>query len=136
MTTQEDKFAKFYSDVLIRTLGTHATVMTTFIAVAGEMTYSNNGQIVVLDKSLRAKLQRKLHISAKTLQRHIKTCADVGAMIRLDADMYMVNPYIASKGAWKHVRRARIDFVDIAASRGITIPTNNEPLPLPGDRII
>lgn len=136
MTTKEDKFAKFYSDVLLRTLGTHGNAMNTFIVISGEMTYANNGQIVVINKSLRAKLQRKLHISAKTLQRHIKTCADVGAMIRLDADMYMVNPYIASKGAWKHVRRARIDFVDIAASRGITIPTNNEPLPLPGDRII
>lgn len=134
--SEEDPYFKLYDDVFLRTLGTHGNVIPVFFLLAKAMTYANDGQIVILDRPFRAEIRRKLNISAKTLQRNIKTCVDTGAILHLDTDIYMINPYIISKGAWKHVRRAQIDYVNLAIDRGISVPTNNAPLSLPGDRII
>lgn len=134
--SKEAPYFKLYDDVFLKAFGTHGNIITLFFLLAKAMTYANDGQIVILDRPFRAEIRRTLNISAKTLQRNIKTCVDIGAILRLDTDIYMVNPYIVSKGAWKHVRRAQIDYVNLAIDRGISVPTDNKPLPLPGDRII
>ena len=134
--SEEAPYFKLYDDVFLKAFGAHGNVIMVFFLLGKAMTYANDGQIVILDRPFRAEIRRKLNISAKTLQRSIKTCVDIGAILRLDTDIYMVNPYIVSKGAWKHVRRAQIDYVNLAIDRGISVPTDNNPLPLPGDRII
>lgn len=107
----EEKFIKVYYDTYIASVGANHSPLSPFLMELGKrMSYSSDGQIVVLIKPVKEEIAKSLGISLTRVEHMIKECVDLGLIIRTGRGVYSVSPFIMAKGDWSEVKALQLTY--------------------------
>lgn len=107
----EGEFVKVYYDVFTASLGENRGPLTPFLIEVGKrMTYSEDGQIIVLVKEIKESIARSLGVSIVSVNRLITQCVNNGLFIRTGRSVYAVSPLVMAKGKWQNIRALQIAY--------------------------
>ena len=107
----EERFVKVYYDVYMATLGANQSSLSPFLMAIGKrMTYSQEGQIVILIKQVRDDIANELGVSYTRVSHMITECVKLGILIRTGRSVYAVSPFVMAKGDWPNVKRLQMRY--------------------------
>lgn len=109
--TSEDDFIKIYYDTYLATMGLNASKYSPIlIAIGKRMSYSTEGQEVVLIKHTKEDIAKELHISVTRIEHMLKNLVDMKVLYRKGRGVYQVSPFIMSKGEWSNVQELQFAY--------------------------
>lgn len=111
----EENFIKVYYNTYLALMDYNHSSLSYFLMVLGKyMSYSKDGQIVCLYKSVKEEIATSLGISVVRVNQMIKDCIELGIIERKDRGVYSVSPFVISKGNWKETSALQIEYNDKA----------------------
>lgn len=106
-------------------------------ALATKMTYSNDGQIVVLQKNEKEQLSKRFGVSVPRINQLIKESVELGYMCRVGWGKYSLSPFIVAKGNYRDVMVMQQQYILALRANGIYIDArkniNSNKLELEGE---
>ena len=100
---EEPDFVKYYSKTMATLFGVGTTAMKLFMCLANRMEYADTGQVVFLSPARRRNIQKELKIGKSAFDKSLRTLRDSGLVVRVENNVYALNPSIAGKGEWKNI---------------------------------
>lgn len=111
----EANYVKFYAEGIKQMLlMVSPNCVTAFILACTKMTYDGD---VLLPSQIRREMAIELRIKPATFNGYIDRLSYAGILIKRGVNCYIVNPFIAAKGAWVDIMRKRED-IEYNAARG------------------
>jgi len=130
---QEDRFIKIYYDAYLQAIGcSEGTDLAAIIVAIGKrMTYSADGQIIIITKLIREDIAREVGVSDRTVSRAIKKLRDQGILKSIGGPRsatYLVSPFVMAKGRWNQVQALRLEYSkdDHKMTLGLQKPENKQ----------
>lgn len=110
-TTTENDFLKIYYDTYLSSMGLNASYLSpVLIAIGKRMTYSTEGQTIILIRGTKEDIAKELNISVNRIEHMIKILVDMQILHRTGRGVYQVSPFIMSKGTWNDVQELQFAY--------------------------
>ena len=74
------------------------------------MNFADKDQIVFVNKYIKDLICAECGVKTKRVEQAIKQFVEVGLLKRKARGVYLVNPYIISRGKWEDVKKLRATF--------------------------
>lgn len=100
---REPNFVKCYAATMATLFGVGFTAMKLFMMLAKRMEYAENGQVVFLSPARRRNIQKELGIGKSAFDKSLRALRENGLAVRVENNVYALNPAIAGKGDWKNI---------------------------------
>ena len=127
----EENFIKVYYDTFLASVGSNESVYTPLLLEIGKrMTWSENGQIVILIKSTKESIARSMGITLGRVNNMISDLVKMGLLIRVERATYAVSPFIMAKGEWDNVLSLQLNYNSALHQIEVSQP-NRIPAPRP-----
>lgn len=127
----EPQYIKIYLDCILRFKGISSSLNPVLISLCKHMQFADKEQIVFVNKYIKDRICEDCKVSIKRVEQAVRQFTEAGILKRKARGVYMVNPYIISRGRWEDVKklRATFDFVtgDIEVESNVfdEIPVEN-----------
>lgn len=109
----EPQYIKIYLDCILRFKGISSSFNPILLSLCKHMQYADKDQIVFVNKYIKEIICSECGVKIKRVEQAIKEFVDSGILMRRARGVYLVNPYIISRGKWEDIKtlRATFDFV-------------------------
>lgn len=110
----EPQYIKIYLDCILRFKGISSSLNPILLSLCRHMHYANQNQMVFVNKYVKELICEECGVKIKRVEQAIKQFTEAGILMRHARGVYLVNPYIISRGRWEDVKklRATFDFMD------------------------
>lgn len=109
--TSEDDFIKIYYDTYLATMGRNASKYSPILVAIGKrMSYSTEGQEIVLIKHTKEDIAKELHLSVTRIEHMLKDLVEMKILYRKGRGVYQVSPFVMSKGEWSDVQELQFAY--------------------------
>lgn len=107
----EENFVKVYYNTFLASIGENQSKLTPFlISVAKRMSYSTEGQQIILIKRVKEEIAKEIGVSLSRVNHMILESKNLGLLISVGRGVYAVSPLILGKGTWDEVRALQITY--------------------------
>lgn len=119
----EDNFVKLYYDVYLATIGAGENALTPLLVeLAKRMTYSDEGQIVILIKQVREQIAAALAVSDSYIKKQVAKLCDLGVLAHVGRATYQVSPFVLAKGDWDQIQALQLTYDARLHKLGVDAP--------------
>ena len=106
----EPQYIKVYLDCILRFKGISSSFNPILLSLCKHMQYADQNQIVFVNKYIKEIICSECGVKIKRVEQAIKEFVDSGLLMRKARGVYLVNPYIISRGKWEDIKRLRATF--------------------------
>lgn len=106
----EPQYIKVYLDCILRFKGLGSSLNPILLALCRHMNFADKDQIVFVNKYTKDLICEECGIKTKRVEQAVKQFVEVGLLKRKARGVYVVNPYIISRGKWEDVKKLRATF--------------------------
>lgn len=107
----EENYIKLYYDTYLASIGANRSYLSPFLIELGKrMSYSKQGQVVTLIKSVKEEIAESLGVSYSRVCHMITECVDRGLLVRASRAVYSVSPMVMAKGDWEDIMALQITY--------------------------
>lgn len=111
---KEEQFVKIYYDTYLAAMEcNHSDISDILIAIGKRMTYSTEGQIIVLSAPIKEEIAREVNKSIRQIERAVKLLIEKNMLKRVGgprSGTYYVSPFVLAKGKWNAVQALRLEY--------------------------
>ena len=119
----EENFVKLYYDVYLATIGAGENALTPLlIELAKRMTYSTDGQIVILIKRVREQIAAALECSDSYIKKQVAKLCELGVLAHVGRATYQVSPFVLAKGDWDEIQALQLTYDARLHKLGVDAP--------------
>lgn len=106
----EPPYIKVYLDCLLRFKGLGSSLNPILLSLCRHMNFADKEQIVFVNKYVKDLICAECGVKIKRVEQAIKQFVEVGLLKRKARGVYVVNPYIISRGKWEDIKKLRATF--------------------------
>ncbi len=106
----EPQYIKVYLDCLLKFKGLGSSLNPILLALCRHMNFADKDQIVFVNKYVKELICEECGVKIKRVEQAIKQFTETGLLKRKARGVYLVNPYIISRGKWEDVKKLRATF--------------------------
>lgn len=106
----EPQYIKIYLDCILKFKGMSNSLNPILLALCKHMQFADKDQIVFVNKYVKDIICAECGIKTKRVEQAIKQFVEAGLLKRRARGVYLVNPYIISRGKWEDVKKLRATF--------------------------
>lgn len=106
----EPQYIKIYLDCILRFKGISSSFNPILLSLCKHMQYADQNQIVFVNKYIKEIICSECGVKIKRVEQAIKEFVDSGLLMRKARGVYLVNPYIISRGKWEDIKKLRATF--------------------------
>ena len=106
----EPQYIKIYLDCILRFKGLGSSLNPILLALCRHMSFADKEQIVFVNKYVKDLICAECGLKTKRIEQAIKQFVEVGLLKRKARGVYLVNPYIISRGKWEDIKKLRATF--------------------------
>lgn len=118
----EPQYIKIYLDCILRFKNLSSSLNPILIALCKHMHFADKNQIVFVNKYVKDIICKECGVKTKRVEQAVKQFVEAGLLKRQARGVYLVNPYIISRGNWEDVKKLRATFDFITGD--ITVDSN------------
>lgn len=106
----EPQYIKIYLDCILKFKGISSSFNPILLSLCKHMQYADRNQIVFVNKYIKEIICSECGVKIKRVEQAIKEFVDSGLLMRKARGVYLVNPYIISRGKWEDIKKLRATF--------------------------
>lgn len=106
----EPPYIKVYLDCILKFKGLSSSLNPILLALCRHMNFADKDQIIFVNKYVKDLICAECGVKTKRVEQAIKQFVEVGLLKREARGVYLVNPYIISRGKWEDVKKLRATF--------------------------
>lgn len=106
----EPQYIKIYLDCILRFKNLSSSLNPILIALCRHMHFADKNQIVFVNKYVKDIICKECGVKTKRVEQAVKQFVEAGLLKRQARGVYLVNPYIISRGNWEDIKKLRATF--------------------------
>lgn len=106
----EPQYIKVYLDCILKFKGISSSFNPILLSLCKHMQYADKNQIVFVNKYVKEIICSECGVKIKRVEQAIKQFVESGLLLRQARGVYLVNPYIISRGKWEDIKELRATF--------------------------
>lgn len=106
----EPQYIKIYLDCILRFKNLSSSLNPILVALCKHMHFADKNQIVFVNKYTKELICSDCGVKIKRVEQAIKQFTEAGILKRQARGVYIVNPYIISRGSWEDIKKLRATF--------------------------
>lgn len=106
----EPQYIKIYLDCILRFKNLSSSLNPILIALCRHMHFADKNQIVFVNKYVKELICQECGVKIKRVEQAVKQFTEAGLLKRQARGVYLVNPYIISRGSWEDIKKLRATF--------------------------
>lgn len=122
----EPQYIKIYLDCILRFKGISSSLNPILLSLCKHMHFADKNQIVFVNKYVKDIICAECNVKTKRVEQAIKQFVEAGLLKRQARGVYLVNPYIISRGKWEDVKKLRATFDFITGDISVDTNVNEE----------
>lgn len=127
----EPQYIKIYLDCILRFKGISSSFNPILLSLCKHMQYADQNQIVFVNKYIKEIICGECGVKIKRVEQAIKEFVDSGLLMRKARGVYLVNPYIISRGKWEDIKKLRATFDFMTGDIDVETNVDQGPEPAP-----
>lgn len=123
----EPQYIKIYLDCILKFKGISSSFNPILLALCRHMHFADKNQIVFVNKYVKDIICAECGVKTKRVEQAVKQFVDAGLLKRQARGVYLVNPYIISRGKWEDIKKLRATFDFITGDISVDTNVSAEP---------
>lgn len=122
----EPQYIKIYLDCILKFKGISSSLNPILLALCKHMHFADKNQIVFVNKYVKEIICDECGVKIKRVEQAVKQFVEAGLLKRKARGVYLVNPYIISRGKWEDVKKLRATFDFVTGDISVETNVNEE----------
>ena len=123
----EPQYIKIYLDTILKFKGISSSFNPILLALCRHMHFADKNQIVFVNKYVKDIICAECGVKTKRVEQAVKQFVEAGLLKRQARGVYLVNPYIISRGKWEDIKKLRATFDFITGDISVDTNVSTEP---------